>query len=101
MTSLEYQIKPEGWTAITTRGNADKFPRELMGKAIYRTIEDLDKPMFYVQTAADQWVPMEYINDQWYQLTYDTMQKYFFTKPSMLLKVMDPIHPKYETTTVP
>jgi hypothetical protein len=34
MASLEYQIK-EGWTAITTRGNADKFPQDLMGKAIY------------------------------------------------------------------
>jgi hypothetical protein len=101
MTSLELQIKPEGWTAVTTRGNADKFPRDLMGKAIYRTIEDLDKPMFYVQTTNDQWVPMEYINNQWYQLTYDTVQKYFFTKSSMLLKVTDPIHPKYETTTVP
>jgi hypothetical protein len=29
------------------------------------------------------------------------VQKYFFTKPSMLLKVTDPIHLKYETTTVP
>jgi hypothetical protein len=101
MTSLEYNIKPDGWTAITSQGNAEKFPRDLMGKAVYRTIEDLEKPMFYVQTNNDQWVPMEYINNQWYQLTYDTVQKYFFTKPEMALKVTDPIHPKYETTTVP
>jgi hypothetical protein len=101
MTSLEYQIKPDGWTAITTQGNADKFPQDLMGKAVYRTIEDLDKPMFYVQTHGDAWVPMEYINNQWYQLTYDMVQKYFFTKLSMLLQVTNPIHPKYETTTIP
>jgi hypothetical protein len=44
-----------------------------MGKVIYQTIEDLDKPMFYVQTTNDQWVPMEYINNQWYQLMYDTV----------------------------
>jgi hypothetical protein len=43
---------------------------------------------------------MEYINNQWYQLTYDTVQKYFFTKPSMLLQVTNLIHPKYETTTM-
>jgi hypothetical protein len=44
---------------------------------------------------------MEYMNNQWYQLTYDTVQKYFFTKPSMLLQVTNPIHPKYKTTTIP
>jgi hypothetical protein len=72
-----------------------------MGKAVYRAIEDLDKPMFYIQGINDVWVPMEYINNQWYQLTYDTVQKYFFTKQLMLLPVTNLMHPKYETTTIP
>jgi hypothetical protein len=70
MSTLDIQVKVEGWTAITTQRNADKFPRELMGKAVFRAIHHLDKPVFYVQEPADTWVPMEYINNKWYELSY-------------------------------
>jgi hypothetical protein len=99
---LAIQIKVEGWTAVTIRKSADKFPRELMGRAVFRAIHHPDKPAFYVEEPAGTWVPKEYINGQWFEISYEHDQDYFFTKPSMHLQVTNLKHPNYvKTTTAP
>src|ERR1700682_5145996 len=80
------------------KGSPTDFTPENLGSAHWRNLHNEEKYVFYTLNANDSWNPVEYINDKWYSLTYDTNDTNFYVKETDALEVFDPRHPKYKTT---
>jgi hypothetical protein len=99
MTSLTQEIhNDDRWTFVCLRTDAPDFTPEDLGSAHWRNYHDDEKYVFYTPNMDNTWNPVEYINDKWYSLTYDTSDMNFYVKETDALEVFDPRHPKYKTT---
>ena len=86
------------WTRVTLRQESHSLPEEQRGRAVWDDQHQKGIFAFYTRDKNNLLYPVEFINEQWYQLTFSTDKQCFFTKQDQVLIDEDQAHPFYQET---